>query len=310
MYVTAMKNFLFTFIYITRLTHLSAWLSRKRVGILCYHGITENRDRYPQDTYGQDVHSTIFAKHLDHLRRHYHVISLREYIRARYEGQPIKDYSVVLTFDDGYRNFLTAAAPRLAEAGMPASVFVVTDHLPEGNDADPPITWAPEDDERLLSWAELKKVEGRYVGVESHTCTHPLLSTLSPATAERELRDSRAAIGARLSSPAWAVAYPGGDYSAVVVAQARAAGYLVGLTIERGTNGVTTDPFTLRRIVIVSSDTEAAFAARVSGLTGHISAVCQWQGKLRAWVNKAVWSGRGGLKKGRASRERFGLRRG
>ena len=40
-------------------------------------------------------------------------------------------YSVVLTFDDGFRNFLTVAAPILAERKIPATVFLITDKASE-----------------------------------------------------------------------------------------------------------------------------------------------------------------------------------
>ena len=71
------------------------------------------------------------AANLDFLQRNYTVISLREYLHARNEGRSLGNYSVVLTFDDGFRNFLTVAAPMLAERKLPATVFLITDKASE-----------------------------------------------------------------------------------------------------------------------------------------------------------------------------------
>ncbi len=67
----------------------------------------------PQDPQGLHVNHLRFAKHLDYLQRHYHVISLNDYLLANLKQSSLPKYCVVLTFDDGFRNFVTAAAPLL-----------------------------------------------------------------------------------------------------------------------------------------------------------------------------------------------------
>src|SRR5204863_1439046 len=94
-------------------------------------------------------------------------------------------------FDDGFRNFLTVAAPLLAERHIPATVFLITDKA--GEEAHPPISldWAPEDDERHLSWADARilKDEMKFE-MGSHTCSHAGLLTLSTEETDRELLHS------------------------------------------------------------------------------------------------------------------------
>src|SRR5437763_5237729 len=115
-----MKRILFALLYHTGVTRFAAWWHRKRVVFLCYHGVTQLAARSPADPHGLHVSRGRFEKHLDFLRRRYHAVSLREYLDARLGGRRLPHYSVVLTFDDGFRNFLTAAAPCLAERSMPA----------------------------------------------------------------------------------------------------------------------------------------------------------------------------------------------
>jgi peptidoglycan/xylan/chitin deacetylase (PgdA/CDA1 family)/glycosyltransferase involved in cell wall biosynthesis len=67
-----------------------------------------------------------FEKHLQHLRRFYRVIRLEDavgYLKARRFLPP---NSVVITFDDGYRDNLTEALPALQRHALPASLFVVS----------------------------------------------------------------------------------------------------------------------------------------------------------------------------------------
>ena len=240
--------------------------------ILCYHGVTKRAERSPNDKYGLHVRVDRFMKHLDHLQRHYHVISLREFVDASRANRRLPPHSVVLTFDDGYRNFLTVAASSLAERNLPASVFLITDSVRNDQSDGPPREWAAADDEAFLSWAEVRYLrEQRGVDFGSHTCSHHKLSTLSTEEAEKEMQGSQAAIAAQLNASDFALAYPYGDYSPFVVEQARAMGYSCALTTDDGANLPTANMYALRRTLVGDDDDEATFAVRVSGLVAAIS---------------------------------------
>jgi peptidoglycan/xylan/chitin deacetylase (PgdA/CDA1 family) len=262
-----MKRSLFVLLYAAGLPRLAAWWNRKRVVFLCYHGVTERASRNPFDPKGLHVNHRRFAAHLDYLHRNYKVISVSRYLEARREGRPLPSYSVVLTFDDGFRNFLTAAAPRLAERGMPASVFLITDKTSEEAPPNHNQKWAPDDDTTYLSWAEAQTLE-RKQGIEfgSHTCSHPKMLDLSAADTERELYDSYNALVAHMNLKAPALSYPKGEYSALISFQARRIGYACAVTTDRGANDHDQSLFALGRTLIGDDDDAASFAVRVSGL--------------------------------------------
>jgi peptidoglycan/xylan/chitin deacetylase (PgdA/CDA1 family) len=72
------------------------------------------------------VPPTEFALHVRQLRRDgYQVVPLEEIARGLEHGD-MPARAVAITFDDGYLDSLTAAAPVLIEYEMPASFFVVT----------------------------------------------------------------------------------------------------------------------------------------------------------------------------------------
>ena len=93
------------------------------------------------------------------------------------------------------------------------------------------------------------------------------------ADVDRELRASYEAMETHLSQRAMPLAFPFGSYSDAVIAMARRLPYTCALTTDAGTNGPATDLFLLRRNLIGDDDDEAAFVARVSGLTAALQRV-------------------------------------
>ena len=264
--IAAMKRSFFSLLQKLRITRLAAWWNRQRVVILCYHGVTERSKRHPNDPSGLHIRADRFEAQLNYLQRHYHVISLAELLEARKNNVPLPDYSVVLTFDDGYRNFLTGALPRLAARNMSVSIFLITDRIQPENRSHVE-EWRESDDERYLSWEEIKTLQQQGVEIGSHTCSHRKLSEIVTVEAERELSVSHQTIAAHLSQATMPLAFPYGSYSEAVIEITRKLPYTCALTTDAGTNGDATDLFLLRRNLIGADDDEALFAARVSGLT-------------------------------------------
>lgn len=268
-----MKKRVFALLHLLALTRLARWLNRKRLVILCYHGVTARPERSSQDPLGLHVRVQRFEAQLEYLKRHYNIISLRDYLEARRAGNTLPEYSAILTFDDGYRNFLTMAAPRLLPRSLPVSVFLTTDEVSKNDGPPPEPDWTPADDENYLSWPEVGLLNQRGVEFGSHTRSHPLLPDLPPEEAERELRESQEVIRKELEIERMPLAYPYGAYSPRLIESARALGYLCGLTTDAGLNEITADLFLLRRTLIGDDDDIPAFAARVSGLTAWLSEI-------------------------------------
>ncbi len=92
--------------------------------ILLYHRVAEP----PTDPWWLAVSGRNFAAQLDVLRRHCDVVPLSS-LPDRSDGARPR---VAITFDDGYVDNLTSAAPELAERGLSATVFVVSTPLRDG----------------------------------------------------------------------------------------------------------------------------------------------------------------------------------
>ena len=100
-------------------------IMRQRLLVLCYHSVIS--DDSPQDSRTNiAVTKQQFESQLQILQNRWKPISLAE-LNAALEGTAeLPDYSVFVSFDDGFRNNLTHAAPLLRQYGIPATVFLTT----------------------------------------------------------------------------------------------------------------------------------------------------------------------------------------
>jgi peptidoglycan/xylan/chitin deacetylase (PgdA/CDA1 family) len=67
-----------------------------------------------------------FAAQMKFLKNHYHVVSMAQVLEAAQDNQPLPFRAVLITFDDGYRDFATNAWPVLKSLGLPVTLFVPT----------------------------------------------------------------------------------------------------------------------------------------------------------------------------------------
>jgi peptidoglycan/xylan/chitin deacetylase (PgdA/CDA1 family) len=260
-----MKRFLFALLHWSCALSLVSWVNRKRVTILCYHSVLATNEPAPHDPHRQHIPLGLFLEHLDYVLKKYQIISLTEYIKAKRENRPLPDYSVVLTFDDGFEDFFSVAALHLARRKLPATVFVITDRA---------YGYLSSNGESFLSWQEIQELAASGVQVGSHTCSHPALLGLPFGEVRRELADSRTAIQDHISAADVPLSYPYGQTSAEISKLAQSLGYSCAINGALGPNGSGSDLFALSRTVIASDDDIPTFAARVSGLTW-------WASKLR-----------------------------
>jgi peptidoglycan/xylan/chitin deacetylase (PgdA/CDA1 family) len=71
----------------------------------------------------------MLERHLDWIGRRHRFVDLNE-LGARLEsGIGLNDRIAAITFDDGYQDFYDHALPVLWKKGIPAAIFVVTEHL-------------------------------------------------------------------------------------------------------------------------------------------------------------------------------------
>jgi peptidoglycan/xylan/chitin deacetylase (PgdA/CDA1 family) len=119
----------------------------------------------------------------------------------------------------------------------------------------------PDDENRFLSWDEVRALRAGDVEIGSHTMTHPVLTDLEPGEADRELVASREIIEENLGESPTLFCYPHGRFNASVKALAGRYYHCAVSTIA-GKNTLATDPMELRRVAAYTVDDLAFQLAR------------------------------------------------
>lgn len=97
------------------------WVRRvKGFPVLAFHRVNDD-----DDPFMPSLPTSVFAARMEHIARHYTVLTVETLVERLREGR-VPRKAVALTFDDGYRDNLTHAAPILARYGLPATVFLTT----------------------------------------------------------------------------------------------------------------------------------------------------------------------------------------
>jgi peptidoglycan/xylan/chitin deacetylase (PgdA/CDA1 family) len=130
---------------------------------------------------------------------------------------------VGLTFDDGYRDFLTGALPVLLRYGFTATVFVVAGSLGADNDWD---RGGPR--KRLLDARQVRQVAEAGMEIGSHGLRHVRLPALPQPLLRRELQQSRQILEHLTGGVVTGFCYPFGQAGQREVTAVRSAGYGYG----------------------------------------------------------------------------------
>jgi peptidoglycan/xylan/chitin deacetylase (PgdA/CDA1 family) len=176
----------------------------------------------------------------------YRPVTLESVWRAWHGRDRLPPKPVVLSFDDGYRGDYAFAAPILARRGWPAVLNLLVANLHRTG-------WG------LRPWM-VRRMARHGWRVESHTLTHPNLTTLDPRMLRREVGRSRSIMRRLFHQRVDFFCYPGGAFDRAVVAAVRRAGYLGAETELPGLAGPW-QRFTLRRVRVAGGESIGDYMA-------------------------------------------------
>ncbi|MDR2346641.1 MAG: polysaccharide deacetylase family protein [Planctomycetaceae bacterium] len=129
------------------LNRLAGYWTQHRLLGLCYHSVVS--DNVPKNDARTRIAVTVsqFDEQLRELQKHWNPVSLKQIRDAVENNIPLPNRAVHISFDDGYRNNLTFAAPLLARYNIPATIFVTTNLISTRYQ----MIWALEFHERLTA---------------------------------------------------------------------------------------------------------------------------------------------------------------
>ncbi|HEX2099709.1 MAG TPA: polysaccharide deacetylase family protein, partial [Candidatus Synoicihabitans sp.] len=191
-----------------------------------------------------------FEAQLAHLRAEgYRSATPEEWQTAVRTRRPLTGRRVLITFDDGYRDFSTDDWPLLRKYDFAPTVFLPTGHI-GGTSRWDSVYGEPAP---LMTWDDIRRLAAEGVRFGAHTATHPMLGSLAPTEVAREFLQSRTVLRRALGEPVDLVAYPFGDYDSVVRVVAAACGFTMGFTCNSRRCALGDDLLTLPRLEITDA---------------------------------------------------------
>lgn len=225
------------------------------VPILMYHSVA---DEGPEACEPYRTSVAAFREQIRYLRRNgYHTITLGEWRDAIDRARPLAGRPIIITFDDGYRDFHRNALPILERSDFGATVFVVTEKV--GSFAD----WEEETASiPLMDWDEIRDAVARGTIIGSHTARHADMLRVPRARFREECRISNLRLREKLGIEARDLAYPWGCSYPRGRALLADYGFRTAVRSWGGRSTLEDDPSNLARIEI-GADTLEEFIEKL-----------------------------------------------
>jgi peptidoglycan/xylan/chitin deacetylase (PgdA/CDA1 family) len=210
--------------------------SRRPIPILMYHAIASAPAgaEWPQ----LFVKPIRFRAQVEYLAGEgYTAVTLDQVYGAWEKDVLVPPKPIVISFDDGYRGDYTNALPTLADHDWPGVLNLRLGALEDGE-----LTERMIEEMLSASWE-----------LNSHTVSHPDLTTIQGARLTEEVAGSRQMLQDQFGVPVNFFCYPSGRFDDQAIAAVRAAGYLGATTTEEGLASKD-EMFTLKRIRVDGTD--------------------------------------------------------
>jgi peptidoglycan/xylan/chitin deacetylase (PgdA/CDA1 family) len=232
-------------------------MEKQVIPILMYHSIQSvPRTEVMRSLH---VHPRSFALQMRILKMlGFRGCSVSEAIASFKSGIPEK--LVALTFDDGYKNFLTNAAPTLKKHGFSATIYAVSDLVGTFNQWDLKNGISRND---LMDYADLRQCVSGGFEIGCHSATH--VSLTSPAAnLEQEIKKAKHKLEDQLDSSVDSFCYPYGHFESNVCNWVRLASFTSATTMIRSRATSSEDPIRLPRIPITWHTLPHLFVAKIA----------------------------------------------
>jgi peptidoglycan/xylan/chitin deacetylase (PgdA/CDA1 family) len=220
-----------------------------RVPILMYHYIRVNPNPWDGLGFALSVTPANFAAQMGWLAASgYHPVTMRDLMNYTAGSSGLPDHPVVITFDDGYADFYSAALPVLRGYDFTAVAYVVSGFIGRPG---------------YLTAAQILEAQDAGIEIGSHTVDHVNLTSQSAARMQYQVISSKQALEALLGRPVVSFCYPYGKFGAREEAAVSAAGYGNATTTMGGSWHRFGDRFQWTRVRVSGGEDLAAFAYAV-----------------------------------------------
>ena len=230
------KKILLCFSIITIMFIIAIFLvfanAKNTVAVLNYHQIND------VDNNALTVTVKDFDDQMRYLsENNYNVITPKEMLDAFKNNAKLPDKTVIITFDDGYKDNYENAYPILKKYNLKGTIFVITDY----------VSLYPN----YITWDEAKEMQkSGVINLESHTMDHFNLLKISKNDARLQLANSKYWLEAHLKKPVTFLACPEGDYNEDLKNMLKELKYEGGFTVNYGLVSSASDVYEMPRVAV------------------------------------------------------------
>ncbi len=192
------------------------------VPILIYHSVHPHTPNEISVVRYYDVAPTAFEKQLQYLKdNNYAVISSSYLAEALEKNITLLPKTVIINFDDGWKNQYKYAFPLLKKYGYTATFFLPSDMIGHGS--------------AFMTWDQVKDLDNAGMEIGGHTRTHPYLPTIdSQADLISEIKGGKTVLESQLGHPIFSFAYPFGHYNDNIISVVKKAGFTSARSTYKG----------------------------------------------------------------------------
>jgi peptidoglycan/xylan/chitin deacetylase (PgdA/CDA1 family) len=232
-----------------------------------------------------------FEANLRFLKHRTNVVSLDDYFSGRLSTDKI---NVVITFDDGYKSWITTAVPILRKLELPATFFVSSGFvgLSKENEAEfirskLLLKLGSRGIMGSLNFEDVRMIAQEGFTVGGHTLNHcNLTEILDDAQLRYEITEDKIRLERITGTKIKYFAYPSGAYHNPEINLTdvlRESGYRGAVTTVSGFNIAGLNPYLLHRELTGASMPEPVFRARVYGNYDAVRFLKQQISKILRW---------------------------
>ncbi|HEY4501212.1 MAG TPA: polysaccharide deacetylase family protein [Candidatus Paceibacterota bacterium] len=216
--------------------------------VLMYHAIDTS-------VWKLSVTPEMFERQMQYLAKKNWTVPLAEVVAYAKGEKKLPAHAVAVTFDDGYRDVLTAALPILERYSIPATVFVPSDVS---------VRTSPDDMPRLTEEELRILARSPFITIGSHAETHRKFTELVPKEMKNESVNSAEKLTDILGKRPVFFAYPFGARSKVAETAVKDAGYEAAFGITEGLIQKGDNLFSLKRVQVDGTMSFLLFRLRLT----------------------------------------------
>ena len=208
-----------------------------RVPILMYHYVEYVKDKGDKIRISLNIIPAVFEQQVITLQQAgYTFMTAKDLADALDGKRQMPDQPVLLTFDDGYRDFYTDVYPILQAYNVKATSYIIPGFLNQPN---------------FMTDAQVQEIASKsadLIDIGAHTVHHVWLKGLPYITAQKEINDSKTMLEQLTGHSVVSFAYPYGALDKQAVALVADAGFTTAVSTIPGINASQINRFFLYRI--------------------------------------------------------------